>query len=88
MTGAELDVLLVAGAAAGKVAQLWLWPYGKCRRCKGTGSNWGSNGRRFGRCRKCGGSKSRVRLGARTVHKTIHAARSTVGWRSRNGGSL
>ena len=81
-------MLVLAGAVVVYGVSLWLWPYGRCRRCGGTGTNYGSNGRRFGRCGKCGGSKSRVRFGARAVHRMVRAARKGAGWKDKSGGGL
>jgi hypothetical protein len=61
----------VAVLAALWLLRAWLWPYAPCRRCKGTGKNAGSTGRRFGTHRRCKGTGRRVRLGARTVHRVI-----------------
>jgi hypothetical protein len=50
------------------ISRLW-WPYKPCRRCKGTGRNLGSNGRRHGDCRRCKGTRRVRRFGARAVHR-------------------
>jgi len=66
-----VDAGIVLAVAAIWLARLWLWPFGPCRRCKGTGKNIGSTGRRFGTHRRCKGSGRRVRLGARMVRRAI-----------------
>lgn len=61
-----LIILLAIGAWAGS---LYLWPFGPCLRCNGTGRNKGSSRRKFGECRRCKGSGRRRRLGAKTIHR-------------------
>jgi hypothetical protein len=65
---AALAVLL-AIAAAGYYASLFIWPFTNCGRCKGGGRNAGSNRRWFGACRKCGGSGRKERLGVRLFRR-------------------
>jgi len=43
------------------VVSRWLWPWGPCPRCGGTGKGWGSNSKRWNRCRRCGGKPERRR---------------------------
>lgn len=69
MSGALTLAVIVMLAAAGRVVTLYLWPYGPCRKCDGSGRNPGSRQKRFGQCRRCDGAGRRVRLGARTVHR-------------------
>jgi DnaJ-class molecular chaperone len=52
----------------GHTLSLYLWPFRKCRRCKGTGRNPGSSSSRWGQCRRCRGAGYRRRLGAKTIH--------------------
>lgn len=61
--------LLAAGAllAARHLFLLWWHPFGPCLLCGGSGTNRGSNRRRFGMCPLCKGSKRRRRLGAVTM---------------------
>jgi hypothetical protein len=47
------------------VISIFLWPYARCRSCRGSSTNIGSSHRRWGVCGRCGGSGKRVRLGAR-----------------------
>ena len=56
--------LLIALAAVAVVSRL-LWPFARCRACGGSGTNAGSNRRRWGVCGRCGGSGKRTRFGAR-----------------------
>jgi hypothetical protein len=37
---------------------LYLWPFGPCLRCKGSGRNKGSTGRRYGECRSLQGQRT------------------------------
>ena len=64
-------VLFLLGCifAVGWCVSLLRWPFRSCRRCNGSGSNSGSNSKRWGSCRKCGGSKQVRRLGATAVHR-------------------
>jgi DnaJ-class molecular chaperone len=55
-------------AIATWTGSLYIWPSRPCMRCKGTGRNSGSSGKRFGECRRCKGSGRRRRLGAKTIH--------------------
>jgi hypothetical protein len=67
-----LKDLLAAGIILALWAgSLWLWPFRRCRGCKGTGRNFGSTGRRFGTHWRCGGTGRRVRFGARMVRRAV-----------------
>ena len=55
--------------AASNVISIYLWPFGPCLACKGTGRNQGSSKKRYGECRLCKGSGRRRRAGARLVHR-------------------
>ncbi|GIM97527.1 hypothetical protein [Paractinoplanes toevensis] len=46
----------------------WIWPFGACRRCKGTGKRRSPFGRAFGLCRRCGGDGRRLRVGRRILN--------------------
>ncbi len=46
----------------------WLWPFGACRRCKGTGKRRSPFGRAFGLCRRCHGDGRRLRVGRRIIN--------------------
>jgi DnaJ-class molecular chaperone len=46
---------------------LRIWPHRRCRRCTGSGRNFGSSASRFGLCKRCGGSGREVRLAARII---------------------
>jgi len=67
--GAGNAALVVVVLVVIWLVRVWLRPFGPCRRCRGSGRNIGSTGRRFGTCRKCGGSGRRQRPGSRTVHR-------------------
>ena len=58
--------LVAIGVWAGS---LYLFPFGPCLRCNGTGRNSGSNSKRYGECRRCKGTGRRRRLGAKTIHR-------------------
>jgi hypothetical protein len=60
-SGVALLIALIVVAVISRI----LWPFGPCRRCRGSGRRAGSNRRRWGRCGRCGGSGTRRRLGAR-----------------------
>lgn len=47
----------------------YLWPFTTCPKCKGTGLNRGSNGKRFGECPRCRGRRRIQRPGSRIVHR-------------------
>ncbi|WP_084598996.1 hypothetical protein [Actinoplanes subtropicus] len=46
----------------------WIWPFGACRRCKGSGKRRSPFGRAFGMCRRCGGDGRRLRVGRRIIN--------------------
>ena len=62
-------VLIVFAIALGYCVSLLRWPFRPCLKCAGSGTNKGSNRKRWGACRKCGGSKQVRRLGATAVHR-------------------
>ena len=68
MAVAELILIAAAGIAA-YAGSLYLWPFGPCLKCNGSGRNKGSSRKRFGECRRCKGSGRKRRLGARTIHR-------------------
>ena len=56
-------------AALAWCVSLLRWPFRPCLRCGGTGTNRGSNRKRWGVCKRCGGSKQVRRFGATAVHR-------------------
>jgi len=46
----------------------WLWPFGVCRKCHGSGKRRSPFGRAFGLCRRCGGDGRRLRIGRRIIN--------------------
>jgi hypothetical protein len=72
---AARDFLIAVVALAVWAGSLYVWPFGPCGRCNGTGLNRGSNARRFGTCRRCGGTRRVQRRGSRTVHRIAWAIR-------------
>jgi hypothetical protein len=71
MTAAADWVLIIAAIGGLWCGSLYLWPFGPCPRCKGTGVNRGSNGRRFGQCKRCRGQRRVQRRGSRTLHRAV-----------------
>lgn len=62
----ELGIIAAFGAACYYIS-LRRWPETRCRRCRGSGRNAGSNAERSGRCKRCGGSGRELRIGARVL---------------------
>ena len=79
MTGVE--ALAILAAVAIWLVSLYFHPYGRCRRCGGSGRNAGSSARRFGTCKRCKGNGRRWRAGARTIHKVTRSA--VKSWRQK-----
>jgi hypothetical protein len=46
----------------------WIWPFGACGRCKGTGKRRSPFGRAFGLCRRCDGTGRTLRIGRRILN--------------------
>lgn len=46
----------------------WLWPFGACRKCQGSGKRRSPFGRAFGICRRCHGDGRRLRTGRRIIN--------------------
>lgn len=64
--GYALIVLAFAVVTLGYAVSCWLWPFGACRRCKGTGKNRSPFTRKFfGLCRRCDGTGRALRIGRR-----------------------
>jgi hypothetical protein len=68
--------LIITAMIAAWIVSLFLWPFGPCGSCRGTGRNAGSTRRRFGECKHCDGSGRRQRRGSKTVHRTVLSVRS------------
>lgn len=75
--------LIIVGGWAGS---LYLWPFAKCLRCKGTGRNPGSSGKRWGQCRRCRGASYRRRIGAKTIHRGAVSLQEKAARRKQGGG--
>jgi hypothetical protein len=41
----------------------WIWPFGSCQRCSGSGKRRSPGGRAFRLCRRCRGTGRRLRIG-------------------------
>ena len=72
------DFLIAAAALLVWAAALYRWPFGQCPRCRGTGRNRGSTGRRFGTCCRCDGRSRVQRFGSRTIHRIAWTIRGEV----------
>jgi hypothetical protein len=59
--------LTVTTVAALYLLTCWLWPFGNCRRCHGTGKSRAPLGRAFRHCPRCDGSGYRVRAGRHVI---------------------
>lgn len=46
----------------------WIWPFGNCRKCDGSGKRRSPFGRAFGLCRRCHGDGRRLRIGRRLIN--------------------
>ncbi|MEV8373067.1 hypothetical protein AB0P21_10050 [Kribbella sp. NPDC056861] len=55
-----------------------VWPFGKCRRCKGVGKFKSPFGNAFRHCGRCDGSGLRVRFGRKVIsyYRRTHSAAS------------
>ena len=60
-----ITVLLLT---VGYVLGCWLWPFGACRRCKGSGKRRSPFSRAFGDCRRCDGTGRSLRIGRRILN--------------------
>jgi hypothetical protein len=62
-----MSTLFVLGVAwmLAYIVACWIWPFARCRWCKGSGKRSSPTGRAFGHCRHCKGTRRRVRLGRR-----------------------
>jgi hypothetical protein len=72
-------LLIALAALVAWLLSLYVYPFTACGRCRGTGLNKGSSGKRFGMCTSCGGSRRKQRLGSKTLHRWVRAAKSE--WR-------
>ncbi|WP_051808813.1 hypothetical protein [Actinoplanes subtropicus] len=63
-----LIFIILAIVTAGYLLGCWLYPFGNCRRCKGSGKRRSPFGRSFALCRKCHGDGRRLRVGRRILN--------------------
>ena len=61
-------LLIVTVAVAFYLFTCLVWPFGKCRRCKGVGKFKSPFGNAFRHCGKCDGSGLRIRLGRHVIN--------------------
>jgi hypothetical protein len=54
--------------ALGYLLACWIWPFGNCRRCHGTGRHRSPSGRAFRHCRRCDGGGARLRAGRHLIN--------------------
>jgi hypothetical protein len=61
--------LVLAGAGVLYLLSLRLWPFARCRKCKGSGKSeavfFSGRTGNFGSCRRCKGTGRKLRLGVR-----------------------
>lgn len=82
MKTAELIAWAVAAGIAGALlygAACFIWPYGDCRWCSGSGSKRSPSKKYRRPCRHCKGSGTRIRLGRRVWTKLGIAKNKLVG---------
>jgi DnaJ-class molecular chaperone len=66
-------VLAMLAVIAARVGFLYLAPFGRCPKCKGTGNI--QRGRRRPVCPRCKGQRRVQRPGSRTVHRLVFRIR-------------
>lgn len=59
---------------AGYAIACYIWPFGACLKCKGTGRRKSPSGRYFRPCPRCKGTGRRLRTGRR-VFNALHVLR-------------
>lgn len=66
---AALLILFLMIVTAGYALLCWLYPFGPCRRCHGTGNRRSPIGRRhFRLCRRCDGTGRTIRPGRHVIN--------------------
>ena len=61
-----IDLLIIAVAIY--LLSCAIWPFGKCRRCKGLGTHKSPFGNAYRHCGRCHGSGLRIRLGRHVIN--------------------
>ena len=74
-------VLLATSLAAGYALLCWILPFGRCYRCKKTGSHPRLITRRLRTCRRCRGAGLRLRTGRRLYNYFAHIHTDATGRR-------
>jgi hypothetical protein len=85
VTQAATVALIVTGIVAFYLFTCLVWPFGKCRRCKGLGTHKSPFGNAYRHCGRCEGSGLRIRLGRHVINH-IRATRG-AGTNSTSKGS-
>jgi hypothetical protein len=69
-------VLIVTIAVALYLLGCLIWPFGKCRRCKGAGKFKSPFGNAYRHCGRCDGSGLRIRIGRHVINhiRATHGA--------------
>ncbi|BFU47875.1 hypothetical protein [Krasilnikovia sp. MM14-A1004] len=80
-------LLAATTLAIGYAALCWALPFGRCWRCKKTGSHPRLITRRLRTCRRCKGSGLRLRYGRRTYNFLARIHHDATTARTRNGAS-
>jgi hypothetical protein len=68
ITQAATVALIVTGVIGFYLFTCLVWPFGKCRRCKGEGKYKSPFGNAYRHCGRCRGSGLRVRLGRHVIN--------------------
>ena len=72
-------ILAAIGYAAYYSLACWLFPFGRCRRCKGAGKLASPSGRHFRLCRRCKHTGLRLRLGRKAYNWLRHMHHDATG---------
>ena len=68
VTQAATVALIVTAVIAFYLLTCLIWPFGKCRRCKGAGKFKSPIGKAYRHCGKCDGSGLRARIGRHVIN--------------------
>jgi hypothetical protein len=73
--------LLTTAGLAGYAAWAYFHPFRDCPRCRRSGRNRGSTGRRWGNCSRCHGTRQVQTFGARLLHRSARSVAQRRGRR-------